>query len=152
MYKVKHKLCPSYISNIFNEHNSKYNLRQSDFSIPRFNNVTHGKHSIRYLGPKLWANLPKRIQEASSLKLFKYRIRQFNITQAVDDGCRGCSLCSSQTTIQCVVWDLRGTGDCGSLRLSSINWVYRIRLTTIFTLYNINYIDFLYTTYILRIR
>ena len=64
-------------------------------------------------GPKLWAKLPKTrksIQEASSLNLFKYRICQFNITQAVDDGCRGCSLCSSQTTIQCVVWDLRGTG------------------------------------------
>ena len=41
MYKVKHKLCPSYISNIFNEHNSKYNLRQSGFSIPRFNTTKY---------------------------------------------------------------------------------------------------------------
>ena len=81
MYKVKDKLCPPYIlSNIFNEHNSKCNLRQPDFSIPRFTTVTHGKHSIRYLGPKLWAKLPKSIQEASSLKLFKYRISQFNMT------------------------------------------------------------------------
>ena len=31
MYKVLYKLCPSYIFNIFKEHSSKYNLRQSDF-------------------------------------------------------------------------------------------------------------------------
>ena len=44
-----------------------------------------------------------------------------------------------------------GGGDCRSLRPSSINWVYRTRITTIFILYNIDYIDFLYTTYIFRI-
>ena len=53
--------------------------------------------------------------------------------------------------IQCVVWDLRG-GDCGSLWPSSINWVHRFRITTVFCIkYNINYIDSLYTTYIFRI-
>ena len=33
MYKVKRKLCPSYISNIFNEHNSKYNLQGNQSSL-----------------------------------------------------------------------------------------------------------------------
>ena len=42
MYKVKHKLCPAYISNIFNTP-----------SIPRCNTVTYGQHSLRYLGPTL---------------------------------------------------------------------------------------------------
>ena len=51
MYKVKHKLCPAYIRNIFKEPNSNYNLGQADFSIPRYKTVTYGKHSIRYLGP-----------------------------------------------------------------------------------------------------
>ena len=51
MYKGKHKLCPAYINNIFKEPNSNYNLRQADFSIPRYETVTYGKHSIRYLGP-----------------------------------------------------------------------------------------------------
>jgi len=45
MYKVKHRLCPNSICNIFNEHTSAYNLRQSDFSTPRYNTVTYGKHS-----------------------------------------------------------------------------------------------------------
>ena len=34
MYKVKHKLCPAYISNIFKEPNSNYNLRQADSLYP----------------------------------------------------------------------------------------------------------------------
>ena len=49
------------------------------------------------------------------------------------------------------VRDLRGAGTAVSLRPSSINWVYRVRITTIFILYNINYTDFLYTAYIFRI-
>ena len=53
MYKVLYKLCPSYIFNIFKEHSSKYNLRQSDFFTPRYNSVTYGKHSLRHLEPKL---------------------------------------------------------------------------------------------------
>ena len=36
MYKVKHNLSPLNISNIFQVHNSSYNLRQSDFSVPRY--------------------------------------------------------------------------------------------------------------------
>ena len=51
MYKVKHRLYPAYISNILKEPNSHYNLRQADFSIPRYETVTYGKHSVRYLGP-----------------------------------------------------------------------------------------------------
>ena len=30
MFKVKHNLCPAYISHIFSEHNFNYNLRQFD--------------------------------------------------------------------------------------------------------------------------
>ena len=47
MYKLKHKLCPAYIDNIFKEPNSNYNLSgQADFTIPRYETVTYGKHSI----------------------------------------------------------------------------------------------------------
>ena len=95
MYKVKHKLCPTYICNIFNYHNSSYNLRQSDFSIPRFNTVTYGKHSLRYLGPKLWCKLSTEIRSSKSLKEFKKEIRKSNIITLMDDGCKGCTLCSS---------------------------------------------------------
>ena len=78
MYKVKHKLSPAYISNIFKEPNSNYNLRQADFSIPRYETVTYGKHSIRYLGPRLWTKLPKSIRDVKTLMSFKGKIRQLN--------------------------------------------------------------------------
>ena len=92
-YKVKHKLCPAYISNIFKEPNSNYNLRQADFSIPRYETVNYGKHSIRYLGPGLWTKLPK-LRDVTTLMSFKGKIRQLNISEFLDDGCAGCSLCS----------------------------------------------------------
>ena len=79
---------------IFKEPNSNYNLRQADFSIPRYETVTYGKHSIRYLGPRLWTKLPKSIRDVTTLTSFKSKIRQLNISELLDDGCAGCSLCS----------------------------------------------------------
>ena len=75
MYKVKCKLCPSNICNIFKEHSSKYNLRQSDFSTPRYNSLTYGRRSLRHLGPKLWAKLSQDERSAKTLNEFKRRIR-----------------------------------------------------------------------------
>ena len=51
MYKVKRDR--TYLCNLFNNHNSSYSLRHSDFSIPDNNTVTYGKHSLTYLGPRL---------------------------------------------------------------------------------------------------
>ena len=79
----------------YNEPNSNYNFRQADFSIPRYEIVTYGKHSIRYLGPRLWTKLPKSIREVTTLMSFKGMVRQLNISELLDDGCAGCSLCTS---------------------------------------------------------
>ena len=89
MYKVKYKLCPSNICNIFKEHSSKYNLRQSDFSTPRYNSVTYGRYSLRHLGPKLWAKLSSENRSAKTLYVFKRRIRGKDLTELIEIGCRG---------------------------------------------------------------
>ena len=39
MYKVKNDLVLSYISEIFTRKRTRYNLRNSDFEIPRFNTI-----------------------------------------------------------------------------------------------------------------
>jgi len=57
MYKVKHKLCPTKICELFHTHCSPYNLRVMEFAIPRFRTNKYGKHSLTYLGPKLWNKL-----------------------------------------------------------------------------------------------
>ena len=51
MFKVKHKLLPKNILDLFSETLSNYYLRNSDFYIPRFNSVRHGKHSSTKLSP-----------------------------------------------------------------------------------------------------
>ena len=88
MYKVKHKLCPAYISNIFKKPNNTYNLRQADFSIPRYETVTYGKHSIRYLGPRLWTKLPKSIRDVTTVMSFKGKIHKLNISELLRRLCR----------------------------------------------------------------
>ena len=46
---------------------TNYNLRTSDFVIPRYNTVTYGKHSIGYLGPylRIWRKLQGNVRTQS---------------------------------------------------------------------------------------
>ena len=53
---------------IFRISNSKYNLRNKDFSIPRVNTTKYGKHSIQYLGPYLWSKMNKRALKHSKMQ------------------------------------------------------------------------------------
>ena len=48
MYKVKNGLAPNSFKEIFNIKQSTYALRNSDFNLPRFNTIRHGKHSLRF--------------------------------------------------------------------------------------------------------
>ena len=59
MYKVKNGLTSSSPAEFFRFKNEAHNLRNSDFEIPRFETTSDGKHSIRYLGPYIWAKLSK---------------------------------------------------------------------------------------------
>ena len=34
-------------------------------AIPRFNTVSFGKHSLMYMGPKVWSSVPRNVKEAS---------------------------------------------------------------------------------------
>ena len=54
MYKVKDNLSPEYISELFGKSNNRYDLRNADFNIPRYNTVKYGKHSFRYNGPSIY--------------------------------------------------------------------------------------------------
>ena len=80
MYKMKNSMAHSYLCDLFSLSNKKYNLRNSDFEFPGFKTVRFGKHSIRYLGPHLWAKLSRKTRESSSLVIFKRNIRKMDIT------------------------------------------------------------------------
>ena len=96
MYKVKHtKMYSETINNIFKPRDSCYSFRNSDFLLPRFNTVSFGKHSLRYLGPILWSKLDKNDKTCKSLSEFRNRMRNKDLTSLIDDGCKGCPLCDS---------------------------------------------------------
>ena len=80
MYKIKHKLLPQRLCNLFQLDSGSYHLRKRGFVQPRFLSVTYGKHSLRYLGPKLWNDLTPRIRNLPSLKQFKSVIRNQDLT------------------------------------------------------------------------
>ena len=99
MFKVKHGICPTYISDLFNQQRNQYSLRNSDFVIPRFDTVTYGKHSIKYLGPTLWRRLPRDIRNVTNLNFFKKLIRQKDLSTLVSNECGSdCLLCRSYTS------------------------------------------------------
>ena len=97
MFKVKNNPVPPYIQDLFfnNAATTTYNLRNSDFRIPRFNTVTYGKHSIRYIGPLLWSNISRDVRNVNSLNVFKHAIRNIDFSFLEAGGCRSCHLCNS---------------------------------------------------------
>jgi len=95
MFEVKHDLCPPNVKNLFSLKSSTYNLRGADFHIPRFNTVTYGKHSLRYIGPKLWNRLSITLKNLPSLQSFKRHIKLTNLSQKIEHECENCVLCST---------------------------------------------------------
>jgi len=62
--------------------------------MPRFNMTTYGKHSIRYIGPKLWSLLPKNIRNLPALSVFRQHIRKFDLNSLLANAhCSDCILC-----------------------------------------------------------
>ena len=89
MVKVKHGICPTYISDLFNLQTTQYNLRNSEFVIPRFNTVTYGKHSISILEPPTSGH--KECKHPESVLL-----GQMNLSNLISNECGpDCFLCSS---------------------------------------------------------
>ena len=78
-------MCPTYISTLFEQPAIKYDLRNHDFTIPRFNTVSCGKHSLRYMGPRVWSSVPSNVKKASTLSSFKYNIRKVDLSMLLDD-------------------------------------------------------------------
>ena len=57
--------------------------------IPKFNSITYGKSSLRYMGPFYWNKLPNDVKQAASFKLFKKALKCWMPTCS----CNVCILC-----------------------------------------------------------
>ena len=84
MYKTINNLTPFGMIEIFPDRMYKGpNIRsQTDFEIPHVNSVK-GQETLRCLRPKIWDIIPRNIKKASSLTIFKNKIKNW-----VPEGCR----------------------------------------------------------------
>jgi len=75
--------------NIFNikqedTNGKRYNLRNTDFVLPRFKTVSYGKHSLKSFGPQLWLKLSKEKRNIGTLAAFRNMISKKDVTSIVE--------------------------------------------------------------------
>ena len=84
MFKVKNKIAPEIMKEIFAPKMSSYDLRNNNsFKRRRVKSVWHGT----YPGPKIWDLVPNEIKKSESLNGFKFKIKRW-----VPEGCP-CRIC-----------------------------------------------------------
>ena len=82
MYKIKNKMAPAYMQEMFRTREDIYNLRDNDtFNIPVFKTIKFGRKSFRYYGAKLWINIPNNIRSKVSLNSFKSAVNKWLLTE-----------------------------------------------------------------------
>ena len=88
MYKVKNKLCPLPVQELFKKKEFEYNLRnQGSWELPKIRTINYGAETIRNKGPKTWDLLPNEIKNSKSLCEFKNKVKKWK-----PQGCT-CRLC-----------------------------------------------------------
>ena len=72
------------VSDLFNLKNTQYNLRNSDFELPRFETVRFGRNTIKYMRPLIWSTLPRHLRMIETLNSFKKNIRKVDLSTLVN--------------------------------------------------------------------
>ena len=76
VYKILNNLNPLYLSDLVTITNGPFFTRQKyNINIPRVKTVTFGQHSLRYLAPKIWNDLPIIVRNSDSIRAFKDNIK-----------------------------------------------------------------------------
>lgn len=96
MFKIRNRLLPYNILELFSPLLSNYNLRNSDFHVQRVKTVKYRENSLRFFGPFLCSKLSTKDRNDTSLRRFKANIRRKDLSNLVsDNACKGCHLCNS---------------------------------------------------------
>ena len=75
---MKHNISPKFISEIFTQSDSAYNLRHSsDFKRTKVNTVLWGSEALRYIGPIIWDLLPLNIKTIHTLTSFISKVKNW---------------------------------------------------------------------------
>ena len=88
MYKVKNKISPPIINEIFNGCDSVYNLRTEKlWEIQNVRTTIYGTETISFRGPEIWRNVPKESKNSKTLSQFK---RNIKVWKPIGCTCRLC--------------------------------------------------------------
>ena len=90
MFKIKNKIAPTLVQELFPIHNNMYNLRnQRDWQTFNVRTVGFGTETLLFRGQKTWQLLPDSIKSSNSLPEFKTKIKKW-----YPQGCT-CRLCKT---------------------------------------------------------
>ena len=71
MFKCLNSLCPTYITEKFENPSHHYNTRQSQHLKLTKCKTNYGQRTFQFCGAKTWNSLPKYIQDAETIYSFK---------------------------------------------------------------------------------
>ena len=72
IYKTINNFNPSFMAEVFATNVLPYNLRGStNIVLPKARTNLYGIDTTRFVGQKLWQNLPKEVKELPTLEIFK---------------------------------------------------------------------------------
>ncbi len=89
VYKSLNGMAPSYISDLLIEHNVTRSLRSSNqrlLFIPKTRRKCRGDHAFATTAPRLWNDLPLFIRMASSVAIFKSKLKTYLFDKAFYPG------------------------------------------------------------------
>ena len=76
IYKVKHRIAPKIMCELFNEANVPYNLCQDvRFCSYNVRTVLYGSETLSYLKPKIWNLIPSDIRDCATEPIFRQKIK-----------------------------------------------------------------------------
>ena len=76
LYKTRNNISNHIMNELFEQRNIIYNLRsQTDFTTGPISTVNNGLKNIRYLGPKIWNNIPLDIRNSGNIEEFTRKIK-----------------------------------------------------------------------------
>ena len=85
MYKVKYRIVPRCVSELFTIKSTRQHLRKCDFELSRFDIAAYGRHSLHYQGPFIWSKVCSKLRNLTSLKAFKKHILGADILSHIDN-------------------------------------------------------------------
>ncbi len=89
VYKSLNGMAPSYISNLLIEHNVTRSLRSSNqrrLFMPKTRRKCRGDRAFATTAPRLWNDLPLFIRMASSVAIFKSKLKTYLFDKAFYPG------------------------------------------------------------------